>query len=100
MGFIEQFNISRVNECCKACIHGEVYKQDTFTETCERCHVKTATGVLRLATGTTSGSPYTQHCSLVFEWNRHHCDTVLHPRTGNDEKVHKVLILVLLFVHA
>lgn len=94
MGFIEQFSISRVNECCKACIHGEVYKQDTFTETCERCHVKTATGVLRLATGTTSGSPYTQNCSLVFEWNRHHCDTVLHPRTGNDEKVHKVLILV------
>ncbi|XP_033750088.1 uncharacterized protein LOC117334518 [Pecten maximus] len=89
--FDTAINIVDSSNCCKIFSHGTLYKMIQYSEECTCCKVTKETGVLRLATGTTTGSPYFHGCSLVFEWTSN--TNKLTPQSGvRNEKPVIVLI--------
>ncbi|XP_069123980.1 uncharacterized protein [Argopecten irradians] len=89
--FDTAINVVKTKTCCKIYSHGSLYKMIEYSDECKCCKVHQQTGVLKLATGTTIGSPYFHGCSLVFEWTSK--TNALTPRVGGrDEKPVIVLI--------
>ncbi|XP_060071512.1 uncharacterized protein LOC132551389 [Ylistrum balloti] len=94
--FDTSIKMVNTSDCCKIYSHGTLHKMIQYSEECRCCKVYKPTGVLRLATGATIGSPYFHGCSLVFEWTSN--TNQLTPRAGaqNDKSV----IILIDFVPA